>query len=83
MLLKDKTSRHLVAVVELTDLVNPYITTVQARPQWGEEEQDPESFSKEDLSFPSGEDLPRCWCDEHYRDDELVARRSGESSPPK
>ncbi|MBM4201779.1 MAG: acetyltransferase, partial [Gammaproteobacteria bacterium] len=24
-----------------------------------------------DLSFPSGEGLPRCWVDVHYRDKEL------------
>ena len=30
-----------------------------------------EKFAKADLQFPSGEPLPRCWLDAHYRDQEL------------
>jgi hypothetical protein len=30
--------------------------------------QDPEKFAKSELQFPSGEPLPRCWLDAHYRD---------------
>jgi hypothetical protein len=30
--------------------------------------QDPEKFDKAEIEFPSGEDLPRCWLDSHYRE---------------
>jgi hypothetical protein len=33
----------------------------------GEELQEPERFAKADLSFPSGEPLPRCWLDPGYQ----------------
>jgi hypothetical protein len=33
--------------------------------------QDPEKFKKTDLCFLSGEALPRCWVDAHYRDEEM------------
>jgi hypothetical protein len=42
------------------------------RYQHGEEMQDPEKFNKSDLSFLSGESLPRCWVDAHYREGELA-----------
>ena len=31
-----------------------------------------EKFNKADLVFLSGEELPRCWTDPHYRDSELT-----------
>jgi hypothetical protein len=34
----------------------------------GEEMQDPEKFTKKEMLFPSGEELPRCWLDAHYRE---------------
>lgn len=71
MLLKLIDNNHLVAIRDINELVNPYARTVRARLQWGEEEQEPESFAKEELCFPSGEPLPRCWRDEHYRDHEV------------
>ena len=76
MLLKLKENRHLVAVTDISDLLNPFKSTIRARLQCGEEEQDLETFPKEGLCFPSGEELPRCWVDEHYRDDELSQHRS-------
>jgi hypothetical protein len=33
----------------------------------GEELQEPHHFSKAELTFPSGEALPRCWVDAQYR----------------
>ncbi len=77
MLLKVRKDNHLVAVTDLDALVNPLRAEVMARPQWGEEEQDAEPFAKEALCFPSGEDLPRCWRDEHYRDEEVERHRPG------
>jgi hypothetical protein len=40
---------------------------VQARLHGGEELQDPAAYAKDDLVFPSGEALPRCWVDAQYR----------------
>ncbi len=37
----------------------------------GEERQDPEKFDKAGLVFPSGEALPQCWLDAHYRESEM------------
>jgi len=30
--------------------------------------QDPEKVEKAELLFPSGEALPKCWIDPHYKD---------------
>ncbi len=75
MLLKLKRENHLMEVEDLESLMNPFEKAVQGRIQWGEEEQDPEAFHKDDLCFPSGESLPQCWRDAHYRDDEWRNRR--------
>jgi hypothetical protein len=71
MFLKRKTDGHLIEVLGVNDLANPNHKTVVGRLHYGEEMQDPESFAKADLLFPSGEGLPRCWVDVHYRDQEL------------
>ena len=57
--------------LNLNDLFNPNHTELVGRYNIGEELQDPEKFSKGDLEFLSGEPLPRCWIDVHYRDSEL------------
>ena len=72
MLLKQKSSGHMVEVLNLIDLMNLNRNEVVGRYQEGEEQQDPEQFRKTDLVFLSGEDLPRCWTDPHYRDEELT-----------
>ena len=56
----DKAS-SLVEVLDLPQLFDPFQEQVQARLHGGEELQDPGSFLKADLLFPSGEELPRCW----------------------
>lgn len=71
MFLKDKGKDDLVEVLTLMDLFDPFCKTLVGRYQHGEEAQDPEKFNKADLCFPSGEALPRCWIDAHYRDSEL------------
>ncbi|HWO99914.1 MAG TPA: acetyltransferase [Methylococcus sp.] len=71
MFLKRKQDGHLVEVLGLSDLFNPNHKMVPGRLHYGEEMQDPEKFDKSDLIFPSGEELPRCWVDVHYRDSEL------------
>ena len=72
MLLKERSSGHMVEVLSLIDLINLNCDEVVGRYQEGEEVQDPKKFKKTDLIFLSGEELPRCWTDPHYRDDELT-----------
>ena len=68
MFLMQKNTEKLVEVLSLTDLFNPNHDNVVGRFHAGEEMQDPEKFSKSDMQFPSGEALPRCWLDSHYRE---------------
>ena len=71
MLIKNRTNDHMVEVMNLVDLMNLNLDEVIGCYQEGEEQQDPEKFKKGDLVFLSGEELPRCWTDPHYRDSEL------------
>ena len=73
MLLKQNkdTGGHLVELTEIGDLINPNHTHIEGRLDYGEELQDPEQYAKADLIFPSGEPLPSCWIDPHYRDNDL------------
>lgn len=66
MLLKSKTDTTLIEISEVDELINPFKDQVEGKIQEGQNEQPSESFSKEDLIFPSGEDLPRCWLDSDY-----------------
>ena len=68
MFLKDKSSDDLVEVLTIKDLFDPFCSSLIGRYQRGEDLQDPETFDKNALVFPSGEALPRCWIDAHYRD---------------
>ena len=71
MLLKERNRGELVEVLATDDLVNPFIDELTGRYNHGEEAQDPETFKKVNLSFLSGETLPQCWMDSHYRDHEI------------
>jgi len=71
MFLKNKSNADLVEVLTLKELFDPFCDNLIGRYQHGEEVQDPEKFNKSDLSFMSGEALPRCWTDAHYRDAEI------------
>ncbi|MBD2460879.1 acetyltransferase [Oscillatoria sp. FACHB-1407] len=73
MLLQDKQSGSLVEVLDVADLVNPSTGQIQGRIQAGQEEQDPEDIAKEQLVFPSGEELPRCWVDQNYQRDSKMS----------
>ena len=64
-----KNSEKLVEVLSLKDLFNPNHPNLVGRFHAGEELQDPETFSKSEMQFPSGEPLPRCWLDPNYRRD--------------
>ena len=67
MLLHNKETDSLVEINDFKALINPAEGAVVAQSQSGEEEQDPEPMQKQNLIFPSGEDLPRCWIDANYR----------------
>jgi hypothetical protein len=69
MFLKERGSGHMVEVLALDDLFNLFEERVLGRYHYGEEAQDPEQFRKSKLVFLSGESLPRCWTDPHYRED--------------
>ena len=70
MFLKHAKNGKLVEVLSLMDLFNPNHDQLVGRYHAGEELQEPETYSKSDLVFPSGEKLPQCWVDIHYRDAE-------------
>ncbi|AFY68173.1 hypothetical protein [Geitlerinema sp. PCC 7407] len=67
MLLQHKETANLIKVVDPTDLFNPSTESIEGQIQAGQEEQDPTPFAKQELVFPSGEALPRCWLDPNYR----------------
>lgn len=73
MLLKQKENRggHLIELLQIDDLINPNHTYIEGRLDYGEELQDTEQYAKSDLVFPSGESLPLCWLDPHYRDNDI------------
>ena len=68
MFLKHAPSGDMVEVIDLPDVINPHSTTIRARAHTGELIQRPENFLKTELAFPSGERLPLCWTDGHYRE---------------
>lgn len=72
MFLKEKSSGHMVDVLSVVDLINLNRDEIVGRYQEGEDVQDPMKFRKDNLVFLSGEVLPRCWTDPHYRDNELT-----------
>ena len=67
MFLKHAGSGDLVEAMDLSAVFDPFIQKVSVRSQAGEDTMDVYSYEKSDLVFPSGETLPRCWCDSHYR----------------
>ncbi len=71
MFLKDRTNDHLIEVLDTVTLFDPSETHFEGRYNWGEDLPDPEPFAKENVVFPSGEPLPQCWVDIHYRDAEV------------
>ena len=68
MYLNYKPTGDLVEVLSLDALFDPCRDVIHGRFHAGEELQDPAPFAKAELSFPSGENLPRCWLDAHYRE---------------
>jgi hypothetical protein len=76
MFLTHKATDVLVEVMDLSELFNPCCSEITGREHAGEEMQDPTTFLKTELVFPSGEVLPRCWLDRHYRDSLRSSRLS-------
>ncbi len=67
MFLMHKKNCDLLEVMALEDMYDPCKSYITARSHAGEEMQEPESYLKSELMFPSGEALPRCWVDAHYQ----------------
>jgi len=71
MFLKEKSTGNTVEVLYLSELFSLYDEELQGRYRVGDEVMVAETFHKSDLMFTSGEELPKCWLDPHYRDNEL------------
>lgn len=67
MYLRNKVNGDMVEVLDIAALIDPNIGELTGRYHAGEEMQEPATFPKSTLQFPSGEALPRCWVDSHYR----------------
>ena len=67
MFLKHTPSGDLIEVLDSNALIDPNRAQVAGRFHAGEEMQEPANFTKAELIFPSGEALPQCWTDPHYR----------------
>jgi hypothetical protein len=67
MFLLHTATGNLVRVEDLDELFNPVRPRIKGRDQAGEEEQEAAWFPKDELRFPSGEAMPRCWTDANYR----------------
>jgi len=67
MFLRDKSSGDLVEVLDVTAVTDPNQESLSVSRHAGEEKGDPENALKAELVFPSGEALPACWTDAHYR----------------
>ena len=67
MYLMHKPSGDLIEVLNLDRLFNPSHSEVNGRFLTGDELQEPAAFGKDDLVFPSGEYLPRCWVNPGYK----------------
>lgn len=67
MYLKHKETGAVVEVLDMAALSNPFCGSLAGRLHVGEELQEPADFTKRELRFPSGEELPRCWWDPRYK----------------
>jgi hypothetical protein len=74
MLLVHKATGSLVEVLTLPALFNPSESIIVGCDQCGQEAQDPDNYLKSELVFPSGEPLPACWLNPHYRQMQAQAR---------
>jgi len=68
MFLKHKPSGDIVEILDLEALFDSFRTEVKGRFHAGEEMPDAAGFRKSERVQLSGEHLPRCWVDPHYRE---------------
>jgi hypothetical protein len=68
MFLIHKPTKTLIEIQSIEQLFNPCQTEVTGIMHAGEELQDSDTYLKSEMIFPSGEVLPRCWLDLHYRE---------------
>jgi hypothetical protein len=68
MYLRNKENGDLVEVLDISAMIDPFKDELTGRYHAGEELQEPAQFKKAILSFPSGEDLPKCWVDARYKE---------------
>ncbi|NJM74087.1 MAG: acetyltransferase [Scytonema sp. RU_4_4] len=68
MFLQHIPTQSLIEVLNVQALWDPFMSEVLGQSHSGEEMQDAETYSKMELTFPSGEPLPQCWINPHYRD---------------
>jgi hypothetical protein len=80
MFLMHRSTGNLVEVVTLSRLFDPCQADITGVSHAGEEMQDPERFVKSELLFPSGEPLPMCWLDSHYREKQAKLKGMATSS---
>ncbi len=67
MYLRDRKSGDLVEIMDPVAMADPCVMQLEGRFHAGEELQEVARFTKDNLEFPSGEALPRCWLDADYR----------------
>jgi len=67
MYLRNKANGDLAEVEKLEVLMDPNATSLMVHYFAGEEMGEPVSVKKDAMVFPSGEALPQCWLDPHYR----------------
>jgi len=66
MLVRIVASEDLVRIDNIEQLIDPFEDSVKGHSQAGQEQQELKSYSKHDLTFPSGEAFPQCWNDPTY-----------------
>ncbi|MDX1301508.1 acetyltransferase [Photobacterium sp.] len=67
MFLKETRTGDLVDVIDMGALINPFSQQVNVQYQSGEDLAEPVAIDKQNLAFPSGEELPECWINGYYR----------------
>ncbi len=67
MYLKYQPNGDLVEILDIASLIDPCRKEISGCFHAGEERQEPATFSKSDLRFPSDEALPQCWINPDYR----------------
>jgi hypothetical protein len=77
MFLTQSITGDLVEVLDTASLANPYEHEIKVQFQHGEDLNDPELIDKHQLCFPSGEALPECWLNAHYRHAKVFSRFTG------